>query len=131
MEREKMIEEIEKVLQLEQIKIANTTEEFAKLQKDGINRCNAEALYNANCRIVHDGAVVLTPEERDEEMKEYNRDRAEREKQVRKETETEILKKLNGFRFVMYDEGYEVASWTCGEDEVKQFAKEIGAEVEE
>lgn len=50
---------------------------------------------------------------------------------VRKETETEILKKLNGFRFVMYDEGYEVASWTCGEDEVKQFAKEIGAEVEE
>lgn len=43
-----------------------------------------------------------------------------------KRTATEILKKLNGFRFVMYDEGYEVASWICGEDDVKQFAKEIG-----
>lgn len=49
----------------------------------------------------------------------------------RKETKREVLKKLNGFRFVMYDEfddGHEVASWTCDEDDVKRFAKEIGAE---
>lgn len=62
-DKEKMVEEIEKILQLEQIKIANTTEEFAKLQKDGINRCNAEALYNAGCLKVSEDMVVLTKEE--------------------------------------------------------------------
>lgn len=44
---DKMVEEIKKVLQDEQIKRANTIEEFAKLQQGGINKCNAEVLYNA------------------------------------------------------------------------------------
>ena len=63
MEQEKMIMEMEAILEQEQIKIANTVEEFAKLQKVGITRCNAEALYNANCRVVHEDQVVLTKEE--------------------------------------------------------------------
>lgn len=63
MEREKIIKEMEAILEQEQIKIANTVEEFTKLQKVGITRCNAEALYNANCQVIPDGAVVLMREE--------------------------------------------------------------------
>lgn len=48
--KEKQIEEIAKVLQDEQIKTTNTFEEFAKRQQLGINKCNAEALYNAGYR---------------------------------------------------------------------------------
>lgn len=60
------IEEIEKVLQDEQIKIANTVEEFAKLQQVGINKCNAEALYNIGYRKVSEDEIVIS-------KKEYNR----------------------------------------------------------
>jgi hypothetical protein len=42
----------------------------------------AEALYNAGYRKVPDGAVILSPEERDEEMKAYNEDRKERENEL-------------------------------------------------
>lgn len=39
----------------------------------------AEDLYNAGYRKVPDNAVILTPEERDEEMKEINKTLAERD----------------------------------------------------
>lgn len=39
--------------------------------------CEAEALYAAGYRKVPFGTVILTPEERDEEMKAYNDERAE------------------------------------------------------
>lgn len=42
----------------------------------------AEVLYNAGYRKVPDGAVILSPEERDEEMKAYNEDRKERENEL-------------------------------------------------
>lgn len=41
---------IEKILSDEQIKIANDTNEFAKLQKLGISICYADALYDAGYR---------------------------------------------------------------------------------
>ena len=44
-QREKAM--IEKVLSDEQSKIANTVDEFAKLQKEGISKCYADALYDA------------------------------------------------------------------------------------
>lgn len=42
----------------------------------------AEVLYNAGYRKIPDGAVILSPEERDEEMKAYNEDRKERENEL-------------------------------------------------
>lgn len=42
-------------------------------------QCEAKALYNAGYRKVSDGAVVLTPEERDDEMKATNEILAERD----------------------------------------------------
>ena len=42
----------------------------------------AETLYNAGYRKVPDGAVILLPEERDEEMKAYNEDKKERENEL-------------------------------------------------
>lgn len=49
----------------------------------------AETLYNAGYRKVPDGAVILTPEERDEELKACN------EKQAELEAEIARLKKQN------------------------------------
>ena len=93
MDREKIIKEMETILEQEQIKIANTVEEFAKLQKVGITRCNAEALYNANCQVIPEGAIVLTREEMEttdkipQKIKEFYKWFIEIEKeQVRKET---------------------------------------------
>lgn len=53
----------------------------ARSKVNGIATSNdiAEALYNVGCRKVPDGAVVLTPEERDEEMKATNEILAERD----------------------------------------------------
>lgn len=42
----------------------------------------AEALYNAGYRKVPKYAVILSPEERDEEMKAYNEERKERENEL-------------------------------------------------
>ena len=42
----------------------------------------AEALYNAGYRKVPDGAVILTPEERDEELKACNEKQAELEAEI-------------------------------------------------
>lgn len=90
--------------------------------------------------IITEGSVVLTKEEyerlssyiSEERAREIFHEETEKLKDaIRKKTEREILQKLKGFRFVMYDEfddGHEVASWTCEEDDVKRFAKEIGAE---
>lgn len=105
-DREKMIEEIEKVLQLEQMKIANTTEEFAKLQKIGITRCNAEALYNAGCLKISEDMVVLTREEyerlasyiSEERAREIFHEETEKLKEkIRKETAVKILSELREF----------------------------------
>lgn len=49
----------------------------------------AEALYNVGYRKVPNGAVILTPEERDEELKACN------EKQAELEAEIELLKAEN------------------------------------
>lgn len=66
---------------------AHTAEECAKCDfKQG--QCNAyrhaEALYDAGYRKVPDGAVVLTPEERDDEMKATNEILAERDDLIAK-----------------------------------------------
>lgn len=66
---------------------AHTAEECAKCGfKQGM--CNAyrhaEALYSAGYRKVPDGAVVLTPEERDDEMKATNEILAERDDLIAK-----------------------------------------------
>lgn len=66
---------------------AHTAEECAKCDfKQG--QCNAyrhaEALYSIGYRKVPDGAVVLTPEERDDEMKATNEILAERDDLIAK-----------------------------------------------
>lgn len=57
----------------------------------------AEALYNAGYRKIPDGAVILTPEERDEELKACN------EKQAKLEAEIEILKIQNNNLEIAFD----------------------------
>ena len=46
------------------------------------HRDTAETLYNAGYRKVPDGAVILTPEERDEELKACNEKQAELENEI-------------------------------------------------
>ena len=47
-------------------------------------KTQAEALYNAGYRKVPDGAVIIPAEERDGEMKAYNEERAELEREIEK-----------------------------------------------
>ena len=60
-------------------------------------KCIAKALYNAGYRKVPDGAVILTPEERDEELKACN------EKQAELEAKIEILKIQNNNLEIAFD----------------------------
>ncbi len=93
--KEQQIEEIEQFIydyvdskQTERVYLCSSrVNELAKpfVHNKGI----AEALYNAGYRKVPDGAVILTPEERDEELKACN------EKQAELENEIERLKAYN------------------------------------
>lgn len=60
----------------------------------GIHLCekSAEKLYDLGYRKLPDGAVILTPEERDEEMKEINKTLAERDEL--KDRISELEKKI-------------------------------------
>lgn len=148
MDREKIIKEMEAILEQEQIKIANTVEEFAKLQKVGITRCNAEALYNANCQVIPDGAVVLTREEYTKFKKNgrenefyalYNEiDQARKEiKDAVNERTIAIIKDLIGHRFAYYmkdkTNGTVVccADYVVDEDDVKFLEEKYKVEAKE
>lgn len=75
----------------------------------------AKTLYNAEYRKVPDGAVILTPEERDEEMKEINKTLAERDEL---KAENERLKE------VIADQNE--LCWNCKKS-VKEFAEKLKA----
>lgn len=72
MNKEQQIEEIKEVI----ISVYGRSRTGGE---DFLNNRQAEALYNAGYRRVPNGAVVLTPEERDEEMKEIIKTLAERD----------------------------------------------------
>ena len=92
MNKEQQIEEMKKVMCEEYEKECN----FCPCS-DCANAMIAENLYNAGYRKVPDGAVILTPEERDEELKACN------EKQAELENEIEILKIQNNNLEIAFD----------------------------
>ena len=92
MNKEQQIEEMKKVMCEEYGKECN----FCPCS-DCANVMIAENLYNAGYRKVPDGAVILTPEERDEELKACN------EKQAELENEIEILKIQNNNLEIAFD----------------------------
>ena len=77
----------------------------------------ARIYYDAGYRKVTDGAVVLTPEERDEEMKEINKTLAERDEL---KAENERLKE------VIADQNE--LCWNCNKS-VKEFAEKLRKKV--
>lgn len=77
MNKEQQIEEMKKVMCEEYGKECN----FCPCS-DCANAMIAENLYNAGYRKVPDGAVILTPEERDEELKACNEKQAELENEI-------------------------------------------------
>lgn len=92
MNKKQQIEEMKKVM----------CEEYGKEYNycpcsDCANAMIAENLYNAGYHKVPDGAVILTPEERDEELKACN------EKQAELEAEIEILKIQNNNLEIAFD----------------------------
>ena len=95
-DKQKQIEEMAKVIEEEQIRIANTTEGFQELMKKGVAYCHAKAFYNTGYRNCKD-KVVLTKEQ----YKELTLARQsifkmldERDDKARKETARGILKML-------------------------------------
>ena len=69
--------EIEEMANIPNKCIKSSCEDCIKNDRKCTDYKQAEALYNAGYRVVPDGAVILTPEERDEEMKEINKTLAE------------------------------------------------------
>lgn len=82
MNKEQLIEEMAKLLFNEAINYCNANGEI-------IPEKLAKTFYKEGYRKVPDGAVILTPEERDEEIKAFN------EKQAELEAEIKRLKKQN------------------------------------
>ena len=72
-----------------------------------------DTLYNAEYRKIPDGAVVLTPEERDEEMKEINKTLAERD---------ELKAEIERLKEVIADQNE--LCWNCNKS-VKEFAEKL------
>ncbi len=94
MDREKQIDEIINTIDdVNEIYVREVDEtgfsDIGYSDRYAINKKVAEALYNAGYRKVPFGSVILTPEQRDEEMKACN------EKQAELEAEIERLKLEN------------------------------------
>ena len=77
----------------------------------------AKSLYNAGYRKLPDGAVILTPEERDEEMKEINKTLAERD---------ELKAEIERLKEVIADQNE--LCWNCNKS-VKEFAEKLRKKV--
>lgn len=88
MNKDKQIEEIEQFIydyvdskQTEKVYLCSSR--VNALAKPFVhNKALANALYNAGYRKVPNGAVILTPEERDEELKAYNEKQAKLEAEI-------------------------------------------------
>ena len=72
-------EQIEEMANIPHKCIKSSCEDCIKNNRKCTDYKQAEALYNAGYRKVPENAVILTPEERDEEMKEINKTLAERD----------------------------------------------------
>ena len=75
MTKEQQIEELTMLL-------FNKAENYCNADGEIIPNMIADTLYDAGYRKVPKGAVILSPEERDEEMKAYNEERKERENEL-------------------------------------------------
>lgn len=137
MNKEKEIKEIEQFIydyvdskQTERVYLCSSrVNELAKpfVHNKGV----ANALYNAGYRKVPDNAVILTPEERDEEIKACN------EKQAELETKIEILKIQNNNLEIAFDrlnartERFESNMKSVLEIEKKNAVKEFAQKLKE
>ena len=110
-------QQIEEMANIPHKCIKSSCEDCIKNDRKCTDYKQAEALYNAGYRKVTDGAVVLTPEERDGEMKEINKTLAERDEL---KAENERLKE------VIADQNE--LCWNCKKS-VKEFAEKLRKKV--
>lgn len=125
MEIEKMIDEMVKDITDIRWELGHS---YLPQSVGAYERAFARELDAKGYRKIPDGAVLLSAEERDEEMREYNRDRAEREEQARKDTAREILNRIASADHEVGDTEKEYA-WYLRE--IKELAEKYGVEVEE
>ena len=97
--------------------IKSSCEDCIKNDRKCTDYKQAEAIYNAGYRVVPDGAVILTPEERDEEMKEINKTLAERD---------ELKAEIERLKEVIADQNE--LCWNCKKS-VKEFAEKLRKKV--
>ena len=106
-------EQIEEMANIPHKCIKSSCEDCIKNDRKCTDYKQAEALYKAGYRKVPENAVILTPEERDEEMKEINKTLAERDEL---KAENERLKE------VIADQNE--LCWNCKKS-VKEFAEKL------
>ena len=106
-------EQIEEMANIPHKCIKSSCEDCIKNDRKCTDYKQAEVLYDAGYRKVPENAVILTPEERDEEMKEINKTLAERDEL---KAENERLKE------VIADQNE--LCWNCKKS-VKEFAEKL------
>ena len=109
--------EIEEMANIPHKCIKSSCEDCIKNDRKCTDYKQAEAIYNAGYRVVPDGAVILTPEERDEEMKEINKTLAERD---------ELKAEIERLKEVIADQNE--LCWNCKKS-VKEFAEKLRKKV--
>ena len=97
--------------------IKSSCEDCIKNDRKCTDYKQAEAIYNAGYRVVPDGAVILTPEERDEGVKEINKTLAERD---------ELKAEIERLKEVIADQNE--LCWNCKKS-VKEFAEKLRKKV--
>ena len=109
--------EIEEMANIPHKCIKSSCEDCIKNDRKCTDYKQAEAIYNAGYRVVPDGAVILTPEERDEGVKEINKTLAERD---------ELKAEIERLKEVIADQNE--LCWNCKKS-VKEFAEKLRKKV--
>lgn len=106
-------QQIEEMANIAHKCIKSSCEDCIKNDRKCFDYKQAEVLYDAGYRKVPENAVILTPEERDEEMKEINKTLAERD---------ELKAEIERLKEVIADQNE--LCWNCKKS-VKEFAEKL------
>lgn len=128
---QKEIEEMAKVLNEEQVRIANTTDGYSDLMKKGVCYCHARALHNAGYRNCKDKVVLSKEEYQKDFSSQFNKGYKKGSKETAREIFAKLLSKDMIEREEWTEDNYTAVYETVYVDDIRELAKQYGVEVKE